>query len=450
MTAFLSHTSYLSRLRFFAQTHWVTISLMGIVFLYLGSVTLLHTQATSPIDEWLFLDYLVKIPRNGMVFSGEEVSVDVLKLLSCHGTSPFGPIGTPCGEIPVLSDYPNQGITSASIYTPIYFYVTFGLGWIISTVFGLADATGWRLTGLVWAAVGVAFFVVLMRQWGVRNLTILALGLAFLASPFAWWSFTYVSTDAPAFLFGALLFILATRVIRRQASSWGLIVTSVVVVLVKPIFIIGVGAVAIYLLAEFVADWYRQRHLRAGNPPRFGLLRDTLLILIVPAVVAWAWSRVVALLAVSSAVPDQGTATNFTIVEFLTQFTNFLPMAMNTSAISEYIPGFIFQPLGWLTVVCVLGAIFVVTRSDAWLPLVSSVAVAGVLAAPVFALVVVATTGQYFQIPSRYGAILIPAFLLCGGLIIRTRWVSWLIIGYSAALCALGVWLSWYLATLAP
>jgi hypothetical protein len=72
------------------------------------------------------------------------------------------------------------------------------------------------------------------------------------------------------------------------------------------------------------------------------------------------------------------------------------------------------------------------------------------VAAPVFALVVVATTGQYFQIPSRYGAILIPAFLLCGGLIIRTRWVSWLIIGYSAALCALGVWLSWYLATLAP
>jgi len=37
-------------------------------------------------------------------------------------------------------------------------------------------------------AVGVAFFVVMMRQWEVRNLTILALGLAFLASPFAWLS----------------------------------------------------------------------------------------------------------------------------------------------------------------------------------------------------------------------------------------------------------------------
>jgi hypothetical protein len=416
----------------------------------LGTVTILHTQATSPIDEWLYLDYLVKIPQHGMLFSGEIVSSEVLTLMSCHGTSPFGPIGTPCGETPVLSDYPNQGITSASIYTPIYFYTTFGLGWVISQVFGLPDVTGWRLVGLLWAAVGIAFYVVLMRRWGVRNLTILALGIAFLASPFAWWSFTYVSTDAPALLFGALLFLLATRVIRREAPSWVLIVTSVVVVLVKPVFIIGVGAVALFLLAEFVADRCRHRHNPTGHSLRYGLLRDAVLMLIVPSVMAWAWSKLVSLLAVSGAVPDQGTATRFTVVELLTQFTNFLPMAINTSAISEYIPGFVFQPLGWLTLVCVLGAIFVVSRADPWLPLASSVAVAGVLAAPAFALVVVATTGQYFQIPSRYGAILIPAFLLCGGLIIKTRWVSWLIIGYSAALLALGVWLSWYLATLAP
>jgi hypothetical protein len=450
MTAFFTNTFSLPQLRLFARTHWVTISLLGIVLLYLGTVTILHTQATSPIDEWLYLDYLVKIPQHGMLFSGEIVSSEVLTLMSCHGTSPFGPIGTPCGETPVLSDYPNQGITSASIYTPIYFYTTFGLGWVISQVFGLPDVTGWRLVGLLWAAVGIAFYVVLMRRWGVRNLTILALGIAFLASPFAWWSFTYVSTDAPALLFGALLFLLATRVIRREAPSWVLIVTSVVVVLVKPVFIIGVGAVALFLLAEFVADRCRHRHNPTGHSLRYGLLRDAVLMLIVPSVMAWAWSKLVSLLAVSGAVPDQGTATRFTVVELLTQFTNFLPMAINTSAISEYIPGFVFQPLGWLTLVCVLGAIFVVSRADPWLPLASSVAVAGVLAAPAFALVVVATTGQYFQIPSRYGAILIPAFLLCGGLIIKTRWVSWLIIGYSAALLALGVWLSWYLATLAP
>lgn len=450
MTAIFTNTFSLSRLRLIARTHWVTISLIGVVVLYLGTVTFLHTEATSPIDEWLYLDYLVKIPQHGMVFSGEIVSPEVLRLMSCHGTSPFGPIGTPCGETPILADYPNQGITSASIYTPIYFYITFGVGWVISHVFGLADITGWRLAGLVWASVGMAFFVALMRQWGVRNFTILALGLAFVASPFAWWSFTYVSTDAPSLVFGAVMFLLATRAIRRECPSWVLIVVSVVVVLVKPIFIIGVGAVALYLLAEFVADAYRHRRMRAGRSLRYGLLRDAALMLILPSVLGWVWSKLVALLAVSSAVPDQGTATQFTVIELLTQFTNFLPMAINTSAISEYVPGFVFEPLGWLTLVCVLGSIFVVSRSDAWLPLASSVAVAGVLAAPVFALVVVVTTGEYFQIPSRYGAILIPAFLLCGGIIIRTRWVSGLIIGYSIALVALGVWLSWYLATLAP
>jgi hypothetical protein len=46
--------------------------------------------------------------------------------------------------------------------------------------------------------------------------------------------------------------------------------------------------------------------------------------------------------------------------------------------------------------------------------------------------------------------VLIPAFLLCGGLILRNRWVNGFIIAFAVSLLALGVWLSAYLATLAP
>jgi hypothetical protein len=432
--------------------------LVSIAVVYLGAITLMHTPATSPIDEWVYLDYLFAIPQRGMVFAGQVVGPETLSLLSCHGTSPFGPIGTPCGDIPVLTDYPNQGKSTASIYTPLYFYVTYGLGWVVSHVLPIGEMSGWRISGLAWAVAGIVVFVRLLRAWGARDLTIFALGLAFIASPFAWWSFTYVSTDAPLFFFGALLMLVATRYVRRETSAWVFGAVAIVAVLVKSVAIIGVAAAAVYLLAEFIADAWRRRTsartVASGQPePRrleWGLFLTAGVTLVVSLAVAWLWNRVSALLAVSDQLADQGISTPLTIPELLMQLTNFLPQAITAGAINEYTPSFVYAPLGWLTLVCVLGAAFVATRTDRWVPLVSSAVTAGVLAAPAFALMLVVTIGVYYQVPSRYGAVLIPVFLLCGGLILRNRWVNGIIIAYAVALLGLGLWLSGYLSTLAP
>jgi hypothetical protein len=448
------------RSRAFWRATWVMWALMAIAVVYFGAITLMHTPATSPIDEWVYLDYLFAIPQRGMVFAGQVVGPETLSLLSCHGTSPFGPIGTPCGQTAVLADFPNQGKTTASVYTPIYFYVTYGLGWLVSHVLPVGELAGWRLSGLAWALAGLVIFVKLLRAWRARDLTIFALGLAFIASPFAWWSFTYVSTDAPVFFFGALLMLLATRYVRRETPGWLFTVVALVAVLFKSVVIIGVAAAGLYLVAEFIGGVSRRRsgvpahsgEERSGESrrPQWRLVITAGIALGGSLATAWLWNRLSALLAVSDQLADQGIATPLTIPEILMQFTNFLPQAITAGAINAYIPTFAYAPLGWLTVVCVLGAAFVATRNDRWVPLVSSVVTAAALAAPAFALMLVATIGTYYQIPSRYGAVLIPAFLLCGALILRNRWVNGFIIAFAVSLLGLGIWLAVYLATLAP
>jgi hypothetical protein len=80
---------------------------------------------------------------------------------------------------------------------------------------------------------------------------------------------------------------------------------------------------------------------------------------------------------------------------------------------------------------------------------VIAVVIAAVTFAPLLAITLQVITGSYFQLPSRYGAPLIAAFLLLAGMILRGRVGSWVVGGYAVALLVIGVWLSAALATVA-
>lgn len=431
-------------------TRWPMWGLIVVAAVYLTAITLMHTSATSPIDEWVYIDYLVKIPQQGIVIGGEHVGAETLTLMSCHGTSPFGPIGTACGTPPQYADFPNRGKTTADTYSPVFFYLTYAMGWLLGHVMPLSELTSWRLTGLAWIVAGLVMFWMLLRAWNVGKLAIFALGLAFVASPFAWWTYTYVSTDAPSFFLGALLFLLATRTVRSGARTWPVVLVSVLAVAVKASNLIGVGAVVLYLGAEFIASAWRQRRTGVDVPLPWRWIVVATSSLVASGIVIWGWNAVSRALADGAVVADQGIATPLTGTELLMQLTNFLPGVIQSSAISEYMPGFVYAPLGWLTVAGVLGAAFVAHRGAETNALVVSTVVSAALAAPVIAVVIYATTGTYFQIPSRYGATALPVFLLCAGLLVRNRWMSGTIIFYAASLCGVGLWLSQYLSTLAP
>jgi hypothetical protein len=59
--------------------------------------------------------------------------------------------------------------------------------------------------------------------------------------------------------------------------------------------------------------------------------------------------------------------------------------------------------------------------------------------APVLALAVQLAQGEYFQLPPRYGASLLPAFLLATAFILRNFVMNWILIIYSCGLFAVGI-----------
>lgn len=443
-------------LQLFWRRNWVPLSLISISIAYLTTVVILHTFATSPIDEWVYIDYLVKIPAQGIVRKGEIVDPFVLNLLACHGTSPFGPIGTACGAIPVLGDFPNAGVSTADPYTPLYFYSAFGIGQFIHVITGLPELTSWRLSGVFWFSGTVYVFWLLLRKWMVPNFTIFVLGLLLLSSPFVWWTYTYVSTDSSSIFFGALLLFLATKYVRSELKGYWFVACAVIAALFKIVNLIAIGAAAAYLLVDAVWAW-RQSKIsgmdQSSTKSNKGLLLQGfsgILGLVLGALSQWAWLRINLLMAASDLSVDQGASHPFGVEELFIQLTSFLPGSITSGAVDQYIPGFVYAPLSWLTVVSVLSAAFVTLRQHKQFPVVVAVTASVFLAAPLLAIMLKLVTHSYFQLPARYGASLIPGMLLLGGLVVKAKWPQWIFLVYALSLLGLGVWFSSYLATLAP
>lgn len=435
------------------KRNWTTLLFFVAVAVYVISVTILHSPATSPIDEWVYLDYLYKIPEQGIVFKGEFVDQRVLELLSCHGTNPFGPIGTKCGFFPILSDYPNGAVTSADPYTPLYFYTVFGIGALLHFVFEIPQLLAWRLSGSVWL---FATFIVLwrlFRAWNVSRFTRIVLGLLLLGSPFVWWTYTYVSTDSSAIFFGAILMLLATRIVNSQTGFLAFYVATIVATLFKLTNLIGVASATAFILISLIVRYISQREL--VNLKLFiSRNKKTLLVCLASIISApvsqIVWLKIHDYLAVSLATANQGASHPFTIEEIFVQLTNFLPGTITSGAIDAYIPGFVYAPLSWITVSGVLGAAFVTARGSANFPLVLSVVLGAFLAAPLLGIALTLVTQSYFQLPARYGAVLLPGFLVVTGLLISSAWSRVVLFFYSLSILGLGIWLSIFLSQLAP
>lgn len=440
----------------FLKIHWVAVALVAVSMGYAGTVTLLHEDALSPVDEWVYVDYLYKLPAQGMVHEGEIVGDETLSLLACEGTSPFGTIGPPCAEeFGDTSKFPNEGVTSAAAYTPLYFASTRIVGDAIHAVTGIQQLESWRLTGVLWLAMSMVAFYALARQWRVSNHAILSLGLAFIASPLAWWTYTYVSTDAPSFFFGAAMLYLSEQYLRGKRSGWWLPIVSVLAVAVKLTNLLAVGLMALYLLVRWLRE-IRQtsriglRSVQPGFTNRYSLsmLGFPVVAVVLSSTVQLIWMRLVPLMAVSDHRVDQGISGQLTGSELLMQFTNFLPGAIVYSPISSFLPGFVFTPLTWICVASVLGAFFAMRARDDSSSIVIAVTFAAAFFAPMLAIALQTMTGSYFQLPSRYGAPILAGFLLLGGLLLRNKGASWLVGLFATALLVVGVWLSAYLATL--
>lgn len=433
------------------KAFWVPVLLVVIALGYGGTTTLMHGKALSPVDEWVYSDYLDKVPTELMVHQGELIGPEARARIACDGVYPYGTMGQPCGSsYKDSAKFPFAGRTSADAYTPIYFVTTWAVGSALHLVPGVSQLAGWRLTGSLWLAATMVMIWLLFRRFRVPPLATIALGTAFIVSPLAWWTYTFVSTDASSVFFGALLLLLGLRYIAGRGSGWWLVGVAAFATLVKVTNILGVCLAALVLLLTWLFElrrtqwrgrwWLAERPSVAGRHslalPAFGAAAVA-----AGGIAQVGWMIVHRLAAVGPAA-QQGIAQPLSIKDLLSQTVSFLPGTLTSTVVvaggggNSALPvdTWALAPLTWLCVVGVVGAFFALRMRSRLAPLVVSVTIASALFAPMLAVVVRVTTGSYFALPARYGAVLLGAFLLMAAIQLRNRWASGAVLVYAAVL----------------
>jgi hypothetical protein len=430
---------------------WVPVVVAVIAFGYSATIASLHTKALSPTDEWVYSDYLDKVPTEGIVREGEAIGRTALQRIACDGVYLFGRMGQPCGSsYRDLAAFPFKGRTSADAYTPLYFATTWAMGLGFQLLPGVTELTAWRMAGAIWLAATCVALFLLFRRLRVGPLPSAALILAFVASPFSWTTYTFVSTDAPSVLLGAILLILTLRYLSGEGRGWPIPVVGAIAVLFKVTNILGVCLVALLLLLTWLwelrsTDWSRGLASRRPRVDRSSIGLPAFGILAVAAAVAaqLGWLALRAALAVGPA-PDQGIGVPFSKTGLLASTTKYLTGILPTSRIvsngaataSQPLEAWMVVPLGWLCLVGVLAAFWRLRTRSPHGPLVVTTVIAAALFAPMLTLITAVTTGIYYDLPARYGAVLLGAFLLVTGLVLKNRWAAAAVIVYAVALGA--------------
>ncbi|HWL00861.1 MAG TPA: hypothetical protein VNQ52_00655 [Microbacteriaceae bacterium] len=433
------------RVERFAIGHWSIITVILVAVAYMATVTLLHDQTMSERDEWGFLDYIAKVYSQGIVHEGETYGQAALQQMACHGIIPHGVLGAACasGQLdPAL--FPYQGVNSAAAYPPFQFWFTRVAGDAIALLPGVSPLAGYRLVGILWLSGGLIVLYRLARALRLGHGPFLAVALAFVASPLAYWSFSYVSTDAASWFFGALILLLGVRLTQGRGRAWPLIVIAVIATLVKVTAILALGLVLVYLVVRYII------RRRSGRPAAAALIWGPAIALAAALAAQIAWMRLQPLLRVSDTGVDQGISYGLTPPALLQQFSNFLQHTMGTGIDVSVAQTYLYLPLGWIPIVGVVGSIFLLRRGSRDVALTIAVAIAAVLAAPVMAVVFQLVTGSYFSIPPRYGIVILPGMLLMAMQLIRNRTTVWIVSGYALVVMVYGISLSAELARLYP
>ena len=427
---------------------WIVPALLVLASLAMSwTVTAYHADAFSPRDEWVYLDYLNKIPHQGFIHQGEVIGQDPRTRMACDGVRDYGPMGPACGgPLTDLALFPQQAVNTADIYTPLYFAVTRAAAGVIQVVTGHDLFHSARLVGGLWLAGTMLLFSGLLRSYRVPAMVILGVGLAFIGSPLAWWTYTYISTDAPTFAFGVAGLWIATSVLKRTLSGWWLVLVAIIAVLFKVTNLLTIGLLAVFIASAVFSEIHAHRRaagrwLRPSAADfRPVVVASIAVVLSILAQVLWLFVRSASAVGPS---PSQGNLGAFGLSELGRLAVMTIPntivsnSTITGSGLNSYqIPTFIVAPLGWFCIVAVVAALWHPLSSSHQRTLAFATAVATVLFVPALALALAQSQGTYFALPARYGAPLLAPILLVGALLITNRWAIHALLAYSATLVA--------------
>lgn len=428
------------------QKEWSLLFLALAALLLSVTVITFHGQALSIIDEWAYIDYLYKIPTQGFVRQGEYFGFEALHLMSCFGEIRYGLMGPPCADsYPDPSLFPYAGIQSAQLYTPVFFAPVWLGATIFSAIPAISFLTGARLVIALIFVLTVVLLHQLLKDFGIQRLAIVAIILGFIVSPYSWWTYTYLSTDAPAVLVTVVLLLLTRKYLRDEISAWWIFLASAIAIAVKSTNLLAIGLTVCYLFMHFCffefpkRPWVKAsawRDALSGRGSLAGLVVSVCSVLFA-GIFQIAWNAFVALNAVGPTA-DQGIGRALTFDDLVLQATSFLQSTITSnvnlgpdSPLAYPIPVEVSLPLTWLCIAGVIGAVFVARKNESNTSFVVTTVVMTVIAAPFLAILIYKSTGTYYDIPPRYGGVLLPAFFICAGFIAKNKFVTWIFLGYA-------------------
>ncbi|MBC7590377.1 MAG: hypothetical protein H7226_04945 [Salinibacterium sp.] len=429
--------SFLPRLTRTAVGRWFCKFWALVVLVLVGmAVCLVNTAENpthfSPYDEWVYYDYVTKVPTQLFVRQGEVIGEPALEAMACDGDA-FGPRGEPCtGPKGVYNEpnlYPQGGLTSADPYTPAYFVITWAAGKVIEFVSGATFLTSARATGALWMGSGLIMLFLLFRQFRLRNIVALGLGLAYVG--IGHFAFSYISTDAPSLLVGSTLAWLAVRFMRTGRGGGWLIAASMVGTWFKVTNLLAVGLVA---LTFVIYALMRGKATAIDGIPRSRRLVVYAALMAVAGVVAeLAWLGFRALERVGPS-PDQGISAPLSLRGLASGvFVFFFPREGAGGLSSNAI--LLTAPIITLFMVGIFGWFLSARGSNLNRAWSIAAAVSATLFAPLLTIAFQILLGTAAPVSPRYSAALAPIYLVGIGMIIRNPVGAWLILAYGAGLC---------------
>lgn len=378
-----------------------------------------HEQM-SPLDEYVYIDYLSKVPEQGIVRQGEMTGEFARQYYSCIGVGIFGtiaPDNCSTGEYDKDSDYPFDGKTSAESYTPLYFAAT----WIAAQPFIWATGgdivLGGRLAGSLWLAGAAIMLYLGMKRLKISPVARYGAALLLIASPAAWSANTFISTDAPSMFAGASLLYLGFRFLQTGKGSTLLVLGSVIAVALKLQNFMAVVAIALFLLIMFLA---RKRAPEAipslqttGSGRRIGWV--TGLMIVSPLVFQVLWTLLVKALAVGEPT-NAGDPSTFGIDALIKEAFRFYgTLNFNALIPAEATIGWALTKLStWIITAGIIAIIAIEPRFSTRYSLSLAALITILTAGPALALAIRLMQGYYFELPQRYAMSLLPIALALG------------------------------------
>lgn len=382
---------------------------------------------TSPIDEYMYIDYYAKVLDHGYVKQGERTGDYARRYLSCHPNRVFGAWQPQlCGAHRSRPDasYPFDGKTWANLYTPLYFL----------TVRVAAEPLVWAgvdfvqagryATGL-WLVLGVILLYLVLRRLKVHPAVAFAASLTMSGSLAAYWSNTYISTDATGLAAGAGMLWATIHFLdqpgRRRAFLF--VAAAVFFAAFKIQNLEAVAVVAVWLV---LTAWQRSgdEPARAGERLR-RTVSDLYTRVAVGGMMAGAAVQAVwlAFRAANSLGPDpnQGVSGGFSFAHAILDMTAFLPGVAEAGLASPEVGPWGEISVRLVTLVVVGGVIGLAAGRSVRFhdrALAVSVLFASLVAGPALSFATIAVNHLYVPLVARYGIPIMPGMLASAALMV--------------------------------